>query len=463
MDKWQNKSFIFFSVVLILFTALSIIYLVGLSLHLRPIQDDYCLGSVAAKYGFFGAMDFWFNTWSGEYTGGFSNTLFVGIPLVYLPFELASASTFLFSLILMGIIGMLLNSLFVHSRESFDFPGALFAVLSPVLWIIFWWSTSLSSTDEFNLQNPRSITHWQNINSGYVIVLAVALIWFLLVTRMENRNRLVLFSNGVGIGVWVGGSGLVLSLLGVLVALIFLLLSLFSKRSGVSRIYAWFTGPWLISNTVGWILAFNSPGVRSRQEVISDALPDVADRSLGSFIEFVIPKGVIEWVEIVVSPGTVLVFLVAFVIGSAQKFSVGDRNVKRAFRFSAAFLLSSLVLNLVSQSASAFSYDSYWHTTSSTLLFFVSLLVLGLTFGKVSQTWMSRNNFWPRAGILLCTLVVSVGVLNTALVDVKERLIAWEAGPAPLIGMGDIEVTGGYIEVCWSELGEFRDTPDRGR
>ena len=152
------------------------------------------------------------------------------------------------------------------------------------------------------------------------------------------------------------------------VAFIFFFLALFPVRSRVSRNYVWFAGPWLMFNTIGWLLAFNAPGVRLRQQAIYAALPDVADRSLGSFIQFVIPKAIIEWVEIVVSPGTVLVFLVAFVIGSTQKFLVGDKNAQRALRFSAALLFSSLVLNLISQSASAFSYDSYWHTTSSTLL-----------------------------------------------------------------------------------------------
>jgi hypothetical protein len=88
-------------------------------------------------------------------------------------------------------------------------------------------------------------------------------------------------------------------------------------------------------------------------------------------------------------------------------------------------------------------------------------LVFGLVCGRASKTWLSAYNLWPRASILLVTVLISVGVLNTAFVDAQQRLLSWDSGPAPLTGMSDIEATGDWVDRCWRELGEFRDIPIR--
>jgi hypothetical protein len=440
--------------LLVLFSALSVLFVIALSLQLRPIADDYCLASATANHGFWGALNYWLTTWGGDYTGVFSNTLFVGIPVAFLPFEFASATTFLITLALLGLVGSLLFGVVARSKELFPLPGILLGLLTPALWLVFWWANSLRSMNEFNLQGSRSIIHWQNINSGYVILIAVPLIWILLLVRLKVQNRIVLLINGAAIGIWVGGSGLVVALLGVVIAFTLLAFSLGSSPSTVSRSYLWLAGPWLLTNTTGWLLAYTAPGTQARRAVLGERTLDVGD-----LLEFVFPKAIIEWVQILVSLGTVLVFVIAFTVGSLLKPSIDKKEVRSGVMWSGLLMFSSLLLNTISQSASAFSYEAFWHTTSSATLIFVSLLVLGLTSGRASQAYLSTYNPWPGAVILLATGLISVFILNTAFVDAQQRLTAWDAGPAPLIGIADID--GDWVDACWIELGEFRDTPKR--
>jgi hypothetical protein len=441
-------------VLLILFGALSVLFVSALSLQLRPIADDYCLASATAEYGFSGAWNYWFTTWGGDYTGVLSNTLFVGTPLAFLPFEFASATTFLITLALLGITVSLSFGVVVASKALFPAPGIVLGLLAPVLWIVFWWSTSLRSMNEFNLQGPRSIIHWQNINSGYVILIAVPLIWMLLLVRLRVQNRMILMISGAAFGIWVGGSGLVLSLLGVVVATTLFALSLGSTRSNVSRNYLWLAGPWFLTNTIGWLLAYTAPGTQARKAVLGERTLDAAD-----LIEFVFPKAIIEWVQILVSPGTILVVVVAFMAGRVIKESTDKNAGQSGLKFSGLLALSSLLLNVISQSAAAFSYDAFWHTTSSATLVFVSLLVFGLSCGRISRAYFSAFNSWPGAVVLLATALIYVFILNSVFIDAQKRLTAWDAGPAPLIGMVDIDVE--WVDSCWSDLGEFRNTPKR--
>jgi hypothetical protein len=308
--------------------------------------------------------------------------------------------------------------------------------------------------NEFNLQGPRSIIHWQNINSGYVVLLAVPIIWIFLLVRLKVQNRIVLMINGAAIGIWVGGSGLVVSLLGVVIAFTLLAFSLGSSPRTVSKNFRWLGGPWLLTNTTGWLLAYTAPGTQARRAVLGERTLDV-----GELLEFVFPKAIIEWVQILVSIGSLLVFVIAFTVGSLIRTSVDKKEVRSGFIWAGLLMFSSLVLNIISQSASAFSYDAFWHITPSAILIFVSLLVLGLSSGRASQAYLSACNPWPGAAILLTTGLISVFILNTAFVDAQLRLTAWDAGPAPLIGIADID--GDWVAACWSELGEFRDTPKR--
>ena len=456
LKTFTNPIFVFLS----LFSAFSLVYIAALSLKLRPISDDYCFGSVTANYGFWGGLNFWFTNWSGDYSSLFSSTLFIGIPLSNFPFALASGATFLIAAALLGIIAFLLYGIIEGSKSLISLTGALLALMSPTLWLVFWWSTSLASMDEFNLEGPRSIIHWQNINSGYVIPLALALIWVLLLLRFKVKSKFSLVFSGIGIGAWVGGSGLVLSLFGVVVALALMITSLAYPRLGVPRNYFWLAGPWFLANTIGWLVSFTSPGTQGRRGVISAVDPSIDNRSFADFVDLIFPSSIIEWVELLVAPGTILVFVIVFALGTLLETST-DKDVDRSgFKWSGILLFLSLFLNIVSQAASVFSSDAFWHTTPSALLLFVSITVFALTFGRVSQTWMSAYNIWPRSLILLATVLVSIGVLNSAFVDASERRLLWETGPAQFVGMADIG-GGGYVDQCWGDLGKFRDTPDR--
>ena len=47
--------------------------------------------------------------------------------------------------------------------------------------------------------------------------------------------------------------------------------------------------------------------------------------------------------------------------------------------------------------------------------------------------------------------------------EIETRNKLWQVGAAPLLGIGDIEVDEGWINICWEELRQLKGYPDRNK
>jgi hypothetical protein len=92
-------------------------------------------------------------------------------------------------------------------------------------------------------------------------------------------------------------------------------------------------------------------------------------------------------------------------------------------------------------------------------LIFVGVCLVGFAAGL----WLARVVTWIPTGLVAVPLFVSlfcVASASSLMVEmIQERFAQWQAGPAPIGVISDIEDWAGD---CWSDLAELRSVPPRG-
>jgi hypothetical protein len=444
-------------------------FLAFLSLQLRPIADDYCIGSLTREKGVFEALAWWFMNWQGDYASATLVFLLIGLPVAFFPFELASAFSFVLVLGTLSFLG----TTFLRQTGGFKKFSSSFTVflglIIPIAWFAYWWSVTLLVENDTVLQGPRAITNWQGINVQYVLPVLISTIWAIQISKNLRSWKLpLIITNATGLGLFVGGSGLVLSLFGVVTGLIFLTLSITPWHRERTWASPAFFGSFFLANALGFLVAYNAPGVGIRRNL---HFQNLEDPTLQTFVSGA-HGALIEWQSVVFSPGTVLALTIFILLGS---FASQDENKEKTnwIAFSGWILFASLVFNLISQTASHFSYDAFWHLTPTYVLVFFATSLFGYQIGELISGSEQKLGLLARIFASLLTFLFIFMVLLTALRDTSERLEAWKVGPAPFVGIADIENTDvvygipeeNDLEVgflgCWNDLGSMRDVPVR--
>ncbi|MBT8584882.1 hypothetical protein G6694_09650 [Polynucleobacter paneuropaeus] len=123
----KNKLLIVFSCLMAIIFCM-VIWVYFEAYKLRPAGDDYCYGAIAAEFGLFGGVYHWWNTWSGFIFAMFSGTLLVGLPLAFLPFNIASAICFILASLGMGLVIACINNKLIQSAPRASYILCLFMV-----------------------------------------------------------------------------------------------------------------------------------------------------------------------------------------------------------------------------------------------------------------------------------------------------------------------------------------------
>ena len=171
------------------------------------------------------------------------------------------------------------------------------------------------------------------------------------------------------------------------------------------------------------------------------------------------PQTLWEFMVAILGLGTVIVTLFFGAIGfiSSNSVKISDfRNAK--YRFT-QLLLFALLLSIFSQISEAFSYQAFWHLVPIYMLIFVSAVYGSLIIGIRIGMRIERQTPGFIAVILIATqlaMILSVLEMGDA---IGSRYDSWSQGAAPVYGISDIE--SGWIWDCWSNIGKFRDLPDR--
>lgn len=452
------------------------------ALRIRPIGDDYCLGSWAAQGVLNGVADVYLS-WGGDLTLITTNILFAGMPIIYLPWPLVSFSAFLIAWFsVMGAV-ILIIKIFGGVKPK------VLLILAPIIlvsWWSFWWSRASIGTGPVrnDLRGSASLndatvweiwsgvtrltaqwlTHSMNIQAAYVVGISLAVALFALVSngkavRPARRATLAIIA-----GLAIGFSGPVLAASFAVTALV---LSVFPKQDRARLERRWHFV--LFSAVTGFaaVVSNLSPGTRARSQTVAEIQDDLGvthfelselfPRSL-ELVAWTFPRFLLEWAVAWGHIGTVVV--ISLLAAAAFLLDKSGLTMDRVqLRNAGAVLIfMSLVTSFFNRLSEGFAYPGVWHQIWATSLVFFGSCILGLALGAKLASVELATTIKVLGGILLTLVVLTASwSLSVMTNEISSRLEAWEVGPAPLPKIPDIEQRQG----CWKALSELRDVPAR--
>ncbi len=434
-----------------LIVAFAWLWVVNASRYLRPSADDYCIG-VRGDLGIFGGFVNDFQTFSGFATPSFITNAFLGVPLARLPLSVALAIPFLLAAFAVAGAALALawsSSVRLTGRTRWiAILLALPAVM--VLWWAYLWSTYSPSGRPEPTDVALGLTHWQNLNTGYVIPIALVVILGVWVMRGRFRTWYRAASAAVLLGLVAGFAGPATAIAVLLVAPV-LALGLWGVSDGF----------WWVKGMVSWIITAGSvmvsllaPGTQNRSSA-ARSNAEVTLSSLPGWFAALVPDGFIAWFSLYWQWRSILVIGTGVLVVYALRLVSGQSIVGE---FGLAWLgvtIFALALSASTIVTDTLAYGAYWHQSNTTVLTFLSLLLGGIGLGG----WLPLPA--PRLAMLLLPLLM-VALALTSLasvldmtVSVTDRFAAWQEGPAPIPGaIEDREVE--WIGGCWEQLEQIR-------
>jgi hypothetical protein len=431
--------------------AVAWLWVLNASRYLRPSADDYCIG-VRGDLGIFGGFVNDFQTFSGFATPSFLTNAFLGVPLARLPLSVALAIPFLLAALAVAGAALALawSSITGLERRTRWIAVLLALPAVMVLWWAYLWSTYSPSGRPEPTDVALGLTHWQNLNTGYVIPIALVVILGVWIVR----GRFQTWYTGVGAAVLLG---LVAGFAGPATAIAVLLVA------PVLALGLWVMGDglWWVKGLVTWITTAGSlavsllaPGTRNRSSAArSDA--EVTLGSLPGWFAAVVPDGFIAWFSLYWQWRSILVIGTGLVVVYALRLVFGRSIIAGSAPTWLAVTIFALALSASTIVTDTLAYGAYWHQSNTTVLTFLSLLLVGIGLGG----WVPLPA--PRLAILLLPLLL-VALALTSLasvldmsVSITDRFAAWQEGPAPIPGaIEDREVE--WIGGCWEQLEQIR-------
>jgi hypothetical protein len=218
---------------------------------------------------------------------------------------------------------------------------------------------------------------------------------------------------------------------------------------------------WWVKGLVAWVITSGSmvvsllaPGTQSRSSAVrSDA--EVTLSSLPGWFAAVVPDGFIAWFSLYWQWRSILIIGTGVVVVYALRLVSGQSIVGE---FGLAWLgvtIFALALSASTIVTDTLAYGAYWHQSNTTVLTFLSLLILGVGLGGWIPLPAPRLTMFLLPLLLVALAITSMaGVLDMS-VSITDRFAAWQEGPAPILGaIEDREVE--WIGGCWERLEQVR-------
>lgn len=135
------------------------------------------------------------------------NNVIVGLPGRHAPWELASAVPFVLTTFIVAAVAVQLVGGIKLLRGSLLGAWAL-GFVSVCLWWSSWWLPVILSGGQISRSRAVAITVWQNINSAYVLLVALSIaLWLIAIRESSNTSVLKRFTFRMflaGLGIWTG-------------------------------------------------------------------------------------------------------------------------------------------------------------------------------------------------------------------------------------------------------------------
>jgi len=442
------------SLLLIHLFALFLLSIVAIrSLLLRPSADDYCIAVIADKGIFLGTFHYFMN-WSGGITYSFSNLLFVGKPLLKLDLAFASAITFLSAALIVALAVFAILNISIKAVPAFQRLKIFLLVLPPTIiyWWSFWWNPRRLG-EKNNLE--FGITHWQNLNSAYIIPFAITLILVITIyfsKRSFSLKNIILTT----VGLLSGLQGPAFALAVLLTIILFIIHSvIINFKINNYSIYIYFS----VGLVSGALIEYFSPGTQLRISQIS-AFNPLDERSIENIFMWLIPKSILDWSQALLSTSAlfvVIAFLLITVLLARIGYIFDAKNIKQ---ITISLFYFAFFYYITSRLSEAFAYEAYWHQVGPRTAIFFFLVALGIYLGARFNTNMNLFFNYSLIFLFIISFLVSASAVLSMTYTMQERIARWEVGPAPTDSTTDIESD--WVRWCWDDYTSIRtDLPSR--
>lgn len=323
----------------------------------RPLADDYCLGAKVHTFGFLGAVNDYFQTWSGDGALVVVLVALVGVPLSGLGANGFALIPFLAMFCaVMFMIKVPLNGIGLSRAESI--------LTSVLLFISFFVANQYSSMFDKgyfadNYVNPKyfnlAVNSWSTIIAQYLFLPAIC--YFLFSKYIQNAKANIIYS--VIIAIIAGTSGYALS---ATFLILYFLKSKFRKENILFP----------ISLIAASAVSYFSKGARARKESIFSS----QDPSFSFFELFHFgARQLLRFIGLYFNYGILVTFISAFCLGLILKLGA-DKSIliSEHFKNFTYFVLVSIGVNAA---AEYFTYPAFWH-----LIFIKFVVFLQVVLGS---------------------------------------------------------------------------------
>ncbi len=409
-------------------SGLSVIAMMALFISnywVRPLADDYCLAAKVHTFGLFGAINDYFQTWSGDGALIFVLVTLVGMPIsglgtfgyAFISFTaMSSAVIFLFRNLLRGlginrskstyVAILLFVSFFVTAQYSAILDKGYFA-------------DNYVTPKYFNL----AINSWSTIVIQYLFLPTLCYLFF---TKDIQESKAKL-SKSLVIAFLIGTSGYTLA------ATFFIL---FFVRSKIRKENIAFP----IFLACASLISFFSTGARARKKSIVFEQGDLTN--FGEALRF-FARQILKFVGLYLNFGTILIIIFAICVGFVLNIGANRAaSVRKYFIDFSFFLVVSFGVNAL---AEFFTYTAFWHLVFIKLIVFLQV-VMGTLYVFSRREQVREKSLYPQ--VFLALLVIFGVFLNVS--EKVSNSIAWQ-NEIP-IDSGIAERDSDWVERCWDAL-----------
>ncbi|MDI9408332.1 MAG: hypothetical protein QM523_03705 [Candidatus Pacebacteria bacterium] len=389
------------------------------------------MANQVANSGLWEFQIWYWKNWIGTYFGVLLNSIFIGLPMIYLPWHLSSALPFLLTLALISLATTLTIRLFFQLSRLESLMVYLLATIG--WWVFLWTRDSMFEPNSSNGHMAYGVITWQNINIGYLMTTSLVLILATTLFGHGFKNKYLNILLAILAGIICGNHSYVVSLSVLLVTILF---SVAYYRGMISLkkpdlVYAKF---FFFSTLINFIILVSAPGGVKRYNVMREYKSKMAiDETVKtSLLDSVIPVfyDPIKFIfSNIFSLASLYVFLLGMIVGFFYYTKINQRLRPYLFNLLVFLLVFIIASSFAMRLAEFFSYPGYWHYLNYVFLLFVFVLLFGIWSG--SHLGLYFNNPHWRAVVFATMTLLMIGaffVTYNSVVIVKSQHDYWVKG-----------------------------------
>ena len=443
--------------ILLAVMSVEALWVVVSSFHLRPSGDDYCFGQVVARCGILGGVVEWWSTWSGFASIMFFANLLVGFPLAKFSFGIASFIPFA-----VAALAVACSFLVILGRQNYDrYEAIVFvAVIACAWWGYLWLPYALHIVpDDVGLM-AVGLTHWQTINGEYVVQTAVLLMLSVAIVRMlpTHPRWALALTTLLALETGFGGPAMALSA----VLMVGVVACIYLRKGKLARAHIGSIVTFILICSLAALASVKwSPGSLYRATLFENPI-SMSFGGMWDIFTFTAFVSLSMWFFTFVNLGAVssgLIVLTVSMLIRKKKEQAGRNDTYLIW--SGYLCLFSLIQCVVNRLSEYVTYAGYWHYVTAELCSFLSIMLFSVWLAR----WILPVLVGHRAQVFVLSLSIlaftgNSFALHKMVQSMSDRKPVWEAGPASLPGLSDIDDATGWQMGCWKSLETHRQQID---